>query len=328
MKNYAKIFRAVSLSAVLSLSASAETIKVAFLAPDLSNAENAAVLNGVQDALKDMEFRFSCKFQVEYISADNSAQKQLSQMSNAFIDNFKAAIVYPVSGGEAALGKRAEEMAQSGFYTASVGAKISDVIPAVATDTQKTAQLVSDYIAKFSRGREFSLVGYFRILGEVRAVDAADSAQLAGLLYPSLNVEQFRKIVAPYKVLKLAAMDYYSVYAAAHAIEILRYDNYGEIFFNPRLLSDTAPIKPDTDRLFAICVGALPQFEFYLKSGQLNACVYDDYYGWGYFSAREIAERLFKVSSPAAKRLRLLPPLKADASSISDFSSDWRKWLK
>ena len=119
----------------------------------------------------------------------------------------------------------------------------------------------------------------------------------------------------------------YSVYADTNAALIMRRDDFGEIFISPELLADTAPIRPDIDRTFAICVGALPQLAGYLERRQISACVYHDYYGWGYFAARTIAEKLmdgFEPSLPA----RLLAPLVATPQDADSFKADWRKWIK
>ncbi|MBQ6534787.1 MAG: hypothetical protein IJI37_06405, partial [Opitutales bacterium] len=72
---------------------------------------------------------------------------------------------------------------------------------------------------------------------------------------------------------------------------------------------------------------ALPQLAGYLERRQISACVYHDYYGWGYFAARALAEKLmdgFEPSLPA----RLLAPLVATPQDADSFKADWRKWIK
>ena len=141
-----------------------------------------------------------------------------------------------------------------------------------------------------------------------------------------MSVEQFRTLVKPYRCV-LVGTEYYSVYAQKNAVEIMRRDDYGELFFNPYLFADMQPIKRDSDRRFAICIGAIPQLEQRLADGFLTACVYGDYYGWGYFAARALVEKIMDKAEPS-QRVRLLAPLTATSASPSAFSADWRKWMK
>ena len=152
---------------------------------------------------------------------------------------------------------------------------------------------------------------------------------LTEYLAPHFSFKQFTDIVQPLNPLKLIAFEYYSVYAEQNKIEIARYDNYGEIFFSPKLLADIAPIKKDTDRHYAICIGVLPQFEFFLSSGMLDACIYDDFYGWGYIGTRILLEKIH-APKPAETppQTKLLPPLVATPENLKMFVDDWKKWLK
>ena len=121
--------------------------------------------------------------------------------------------------------------------------------------------------------------------------------------------------------------DLYSIFYKMNKISIMRRDNYGEIFMSPELLADMAPIERDTDRRFALCVGGAPHLTEYLQSGQLSACIYHDFYGWGYFSARAIAEKIFESLTPSSD-VRLIKSLIATPENVDSFKADWKKWTK
>lgn len=141
-----------------------------------------------------------------------------------------------------------------------------------------------------------------------------------------MPLDAYKEAVSKYNP-KLVSADYYSVYARQNSVEIMRRDDYGELFFSPYLLADMQPIKRDSDRLFAVCVGAVPQLERYLADSSVNACVFGDYYGWGYFAARALAEKAVGKSNPE-KEVRLLKPLVATPKNLNSFIADWRRWLR
>ena len=303
-----------------------EIVKVAFLATDLRNPANAAIFNGLGDALKEMQSKYSCVFEVEYLSADNSPQKQPAQLTNAFFGGFKAAVILPVFGADFSGGL--SSLKGGNFAVASVGARISDSVSSISTDKRDIAAKVKRAMKRLSKNsKHYSLLCYFKYLGPEYGVDLKSEAEVSKLLYPWLGYGDFKNIVEGESVAKGVALDYYGPYAVKNAVEISRYDNFGEIFFSPWIIADMYPIKADADRLFAICIGSLPQIEIYLRNGQISCCVYDDYYGWGYYAARSIAEQLFSKARPKAEH-RLIPALEADSSNLKSFVDDWRKWIK
>ena len=138
------------------------------------------------------------------------------------------------------------------------------------------------------------------------------------------EIESVRKLAEPVETYSVSS---YSEYAKEHEIDIMRRDNYGEIFLNPRLLANMVPIKDDPDRVFAFCLGSLPQLDMYLSGGQLDSCVYDDWYGWGYFAMRTLAEKVVEKRDPSKKE-ELLKPLIATPKNVDSFRKDWARWLR
>ena len=138
------------------------------------------------------------------------------------------------------------------------------------------------------------------------------------------EIEAVRKLAEP---VETYSVNSYSEYAKEHEIDIMRRDNYGEIFLNPRLLANMFPIKEDPDRVFAFCLGSLPQLDMYLSGGQLDSCVYDDWYGWGYYAMRTLVEKVVEKRDPAKKE-ELLKPLLATPKNADSFRKDWARWLR
>ena len=306
-----------------------DNIKFAFLAPDTLNPANAAIFNGASDALRELEARFGKKFELEYISARGSSEVQVKQLGALYVGDFSGALVAPVYGGESMVSKKAAELLESGFYCVEVGSETSGggYFASVSTDRKKFTEAIRAEMQRLSGKNSPLLMCYMWSASPAESLKGASKGELDRLLYPSLNASSYAEIVSGYKIAKAEKLEYYSIYARENAIEIKRMDNYAEIFFNPMLLANLSPIERDTDRVFSLCVGALPQLDFYLSGGMLDSCVFDDYYGWGYFSARALAEKTISGIDPT-ERQRRLNPLVATPQNVEKFRRDWKLWLK
>ena len=325
-----------ALSAATCISTFAEVkdanaVKLAFLAPNYISSQNAAAFNGAKGSATELQARFGKKIEIQFISAEDSAEKQIGQLESLYLQGYAGAVVLPVRNAKNNISAAAQTLAENGFFISIVGEEINvkHIAGCVATDSNKFAQALREQISKLSRGAKIRPVCYFYTTGEKQELDFSEQKLLTEYLAPHFSFKQFTDIVQPLNPLKLIAFEYYSVYAEQNKIEIARYDNYGEIFFSPKLLADIAPIKKDTDRHYAICIGVLPQFEFFLSSGMLDACIYDDFYGWGYIGTRILLEKIH-APKPAETppQTKLLPPLVATPENLKMFVDDWKKWLK
>lgn len=108
-----------------------------------------------------------------------------------------------------------------------------------------------------------------------------------------------RKLAEPAETYSVSS---YSEYAKEHEIDIMRRDNYGEIFLNPRLLANMVPIKDDPDRVFAFCLGSLPQLDMYL-SGDSSIPVFTTIGTAGVISqCAHLRKRLSKSATPQRRK--------------------------
>lgn len=305
-----------ALAALFAASASgAAKLKFAFLSPDARNQANSAIFNGARDALSELSKKYAVDMSLEFFSADRSAERQLSELSKAYLDGFAGSLVVPAD--PAVLEGKVAELAKSGFFVASAGARLKGAAYFCGTDSKATAELAKREIARLSGSSKPANYCYFPDFG-------GTSGAAGKCLSSPLPEEEARALV---KSAETAVISSYSDYASERAVDIMRRDDYGEIFFDPRLLSDMVPIKPDSDRVFAVCLGSLPQLDFYLSNGQLDSCVYDDWYGWGYFAMRALAEKVVEKRDPPETE-KLLKPLSATPKSVSSFRADWAKWLR
>ena len=76
--------------------AGGEKIKFAFLSPDAHNQANSAIYNGARDALAELSKKYGKDMSVEFFSADKSIERQISEMSKAYLDGFAGALLVPV----------------------------------------------------------------------------------------------------------------------------------------------------------------------------------------------------------------------------------------
>lgn len=301
--------------------------EVVFVAADSLSPATSAVYNGMRDAFEDMKARFGKTMEVRYVSANGSADKQNLELGSAFTDGARAAVVLPVSG--TSIKAKIKELAASGFPVAALGEESpeTEAFYCVRTDSKKTLEVLREALSKFTRSGLYPLAVYFKSRESADKISLADLSSHGKSLPPILPADSYKKLLGDYKILNVAAFPFYSGYWKANAIEIARYDNYGILFLGADVLADVIPLSEDHDRRFAVCVGVLPQLDSYLASGQLDLCVYDDYYGWGYFAARALAEKVFEKTEPK-ERIYEIAPLQASPDKVAEFIKDWRKWLK
>ena len=220
-------------------------LKLAFLAPNYISSPNAAAFNGAKGSATELQARFGEKIEIQFLSAEDSAEKQIGQLESLYLQGYAGAVVFPVKGAKNNISAAAQTLAENGFFISIVGEEINAkyIAGCVSTDPSKFAQALREQISKLSGGAKIRPVCYFYTTGEKQELDFSEQKLLSEYLAPHLSFKQFSDIIQPLNPLKLIAFEYYSVYAEQNKIEIARYDNYGEIFFSPKLLADIAPIK-------------------------------------------------------------------------------------
>lgn len=304
-------------------------ISVAFIGAQRLGQGNSAVFNGANSVARDISASnpntpVSVKF---YAVCDDSAA-QIAALEKAFLGGFSGAVIVPVEASKPLAGK-IEVLSKSGFTVAAVG-RFADSVGAacaVSTNREITAALLEKIISERSGGKA-ELFAYFysedgdssKYAAPIAQSNAATRAETA-----LRNADFLRLFPAARSMFQV--MRFYGDYADSRKIEIMRRDNFGEVFFSPSLLANMRPIAPDVDRLFAVCVGGLPFLEFYLASGQITDCIYDDFYGWGVFALRGIVG-IKSGRGGQVVRVRKIAPVRVSKEKFDVFTRDWRKWSK
>ncbi len=297
--------------------------KIAFIGDRALWQANSAIFNGAKNTAAELSKSGSKGIEIVYLPTPANEAEQIRELGRAYLDGFSAAIIVAVEKSEL-LDAKISELARSGFLSATVGGGSRAGLVCVGTDSKKLAAALKEFVAKASQKAE--IFCYFSGEKE-RKFDITDSSELSGKLGWRIGPEAFKDA---FSGRRLSAFEcrFYSEFAAKNSVEILRRDNYCEVFFNPSLLSDLRPIKPDGDREFIICVGALPIMEYYLQTSQIDCCISDDFYGWGVYSLRALVEELSKPASKRAKFYKSLPPIITTKENSAGFSRDWKNWLK
>lgn len=299
----------------------AETAKIAFLADSKLSPKSSAIFNGIRSSATDLSKRDNIKVDVEFLASENE-QAQIVNLSNAYLRGYMGAVIAPIAKS-VALEQKIDELSKAGFAIVVVDDVLSpkNALCQVSTDKAKMVKMLKDVLAEYAR-KDTSMFCYFK--GNVSQAERA-SVDFSKLLNGVMSVEQFKNVFDGRNV-KIETFDFYSIFAQQNKVEIMRRDNFAEIFFSPSLLENMAVVEKDMDRHFVVCVGALPSLEFYFATGFLTACIYDDFYGWGVFATRAIFEKKRGVTN--IKKYRKISPILATQKKYSVFVEDWSKWLK
>ena len=319
------LIKKICLAALVFAAAGTSAAEKVLLCCDASLAQGgSAIFSGARDAAADFAKISNTNFEFDF-SMKSGEGEFVEALEKAYLGGYYGAVIYPPRGaGKALLGKLAQ-LRRAGFPVAVLGRRFQaeDAVCRISTDSSAARGMLERALGR--RGAAAKAACYFP--SRRRASVDCDSGELGDYLPETISPEDFRAVFAG-KILAAEAFDFYSTYAEENKIEIMRRDAFGEVFLSPSLLANMAPIKPDSDRKYAICVGGLPLLEYYLASGQITDCVYDDFYGWGVLAFRE----LFAARSGGARadkaRVLQVKPIYVSAQNYAIFLADWRKWLK
>lgn len=323
-----KIFATTLFLSAFIVSVFAEKVyKIAYIGDSTSASANAAIYNGARDALNELQSRYGKKIELEFIS-QSSAEAQIKKIGGVYIGGYSGAIVFPISDDNK-FASAILSLSEKSFPVALVGKDLKDSkrLCYVGGDEKKFYEMLSEELKNQTDKESLHLYIYGKPDSDIADSNVRANTKEKLLNASKVNLNETILNTISKGQISVELIHLYSLYSATNKIAIMRRDNYGEIFMSPELLADMTPIERDTDRRFAVCVGAAPYLTEYLQSGQLTACVYHDFYGWGYFSARSIAEKIFDSITPTTD-VRLISPLLATPKKINSFKSDWKKWSK
>ena len=295
---------------------------IIFAAEDPLAPSNAAVLRGIKDALREMELRYGGKFEARIENLGSGAEEQSRRLGSFCVDGYSAAIVR--SSEAEKISGEIGRLKGLNFPVALVEKDSEgDRIFFAGTDFKKTLDILKKSISELEKSGT-QILCFFK--GEGVHSIPANSEKLKEALSPNFTPKEFGELFSRPPA-EIISANFYSDYVDLNRGKISMYDNYALLFFNPDVISNIRPFPKDPDRNFSICVGALPQLCEYLASGDLSLCVYDDYYGWGYVSARAIAEKLRDPKNFKPGKV-LLPPLEATPKNEKSYKKDWKNWLR
>lgn len=305
--------------------AQTETVKIAYLTNGIEDASNSAVACGAKDAFKEMSSKYGVNFELKFID-ERGGEARANRLAALCFENYSGAIIRPAKD-DAQLAEKVLELSKFGFISSCVESDFgseSGRISFVSTDKEKFLETLRKTIA-FLYTPNTDLLCFFKTDGEPFTIKE-NSEELKSLLRQGYSLNDFKGLF-PRPPLRMEAVKFFSTWAKQNKIDLERIDSHAIIFANPELIADMQPLPADGDRKFTVCIGASPQLCFYLENKQLDAVIYDDYYGWGYICARNIAEKICDPKKFKASEKMLLP-LTATKRNPSEFSENWKNWLK
>lgn len=300
-----------------------QKMRVGFVSDNSAFQPNAAVLCGAESVARLYSAR---GMEIEILGrASNTADGQKRILSDLYLQGVENVILIPagdVSDEIRRLSRKGVNVVLVGANCATADDTDGGALCRVSGSEKTLRKMLAEIIAKRG-GADAKIACYFR--GGGAPVNVSDSREILRLTGGAFSAEDFAELFGG-RLLCADSFRFYSKYALENRVEIMRRDSFGEVFFSPELLADMSPIKHDSDRKFAVVVGALEMLEFYLASGQITDIVYDDYFGWGVFAMRALAEKRFENYAPQ-KRKEVLP-IRVSKENPRAFAEDWRKWLK
>ncbi len=317
-----KLFFALSILA-FAISIYAQPVKVAYIGAKSGSAQDCAIFNGIRDAFKELENRYGKTFELEFVCSDNP-DIQIKEIGKFYIGEQKGIILFPANDSKI-FKHKIDEFSEKKFPIALVGRDIPDSkrLCYVGGDEDNLQSTIASELKRLSKNVKPQIFVYVK--ESSGDVDVAKKS--LSQYWKNLFVKNLLNEISIDGTVHIEFAQLYSIYSAINNISILRRDNYAEVFADVELLSDTFPIKKDSDRLFALAIGAAPYLAHYLEAGELSSCIHHDYYGWGYFAARTLAEKIIDNTEPSLP-VRKLKVLRFTQYDSENFKRDWHNWTK
>ena len=297
-----------------------QKMRVGFVSNNPAFQPNAAVRGGAESVARLYSARGR---EIEILDrASPTAEGQKRILSELYLQGVENAILIPSGDVSDEIRRLFRKGMNVVLVDADGGTSDDGALCRVSGSEKMLKKMLAEIIAKRG-GADAKIACYFR--GGGAPVNVSDSREMMRLTGGALSAEGFAELFGG-RLLCADSFAFYSRYALENKVEIMRRDSFGEVFFSPELLADMSPIKRDADRKFAVVVGALEMLGFYLESGQITDIVYDDYFGWGVFAMRALAEKHFENYAP--QKRKEVSPIKVSKENPRVFAEDWRKWLK
>ncbi len=297
-----------------------EKVKLAFLSHDTLNCTENGILMGANDYMQKAKVRFGKDFSAEIFPISENLPEQLKILKSRGF-----------SGAFVSLGATPANMAAipqiDGFCTAFINAKTNpkNALFTVTCNAQIRDNLLIDFLKRRTNMRNFLLVHLFRAdLPEAKSIDKAAAEEYAK---PYFDGRQFGKICDASEHSRFFAAKYFSQLYENFSEQIARMDNHGFVLYSPELLDDTSKVASDGDRKFAVSISISPMSTALMERGVLSACIVDDYYGYGFLSAKVLLEKLCANLNPERDFVEL-PPTLYTKDSLNELKKLWLSWLR
>ena len=277
------------------------------------DAPGAVALRGARDAVKDLAGETGRK--IEVVSVLYTEDKGLSSLlEKAYISGAKGAIISLGAkvDGQSDLDAKIKSLGKKGFTVAVIGEGARDIHSPikVLNDDEKLISILDTLLKPHSGAMGF----------QVRAF--ASAGDNGGYEF---SEDISRKIADKFCGGEITETDFFSAYQKTNKTELERLDNYALIFLSPKILADAGGLEPDKDRLLSVVLGARASVAQLFATGQLDACITPDYYGFGYASMRRLIEDIFL--SRRAEGSLVLPPKVYEKTNLKKFLDDWASYL-
>lgn len=312
----------VLMFAVACVQASAQ--KFAFIYDAPHSPEQSAILTGAKEAAQELTLRYQSPLEVVNItpSGNVTASSQAQALRYAAIEKFSGALLKPAAGASNELWDTVRDLSARGFFIVVIGpdSPEADQLGTVSTDSEDFSSNLWAYIQPKTEAPTFEKIVLFS------KSETTGSRIFNKENFPPLCRGFFEKFEGGGKFVSYFG-PFLSWIFDAYGDDLRPLDNYGVIICDGSLLLDMKALPKDADRKFTVCLGGGPHLLQFLKTGQLDILIKEDYYGFGYVGLKALAEKVKDGKNPR-RRIELLPAAVYTPAEAEKFEAEWLKLLK
>jgi hypothetical protein len=320
-----KRLSAIFASLIFAASAYAESLALVFYDKDCP--QQFATINGSREALRDLSLRFKKQLTIENFTPQADVVKpdhQAEALMIAHKRGARGAILFEANGDKKLLHQTIKELKEKSFPIVIIGRETqsTDDFAAVVKNDKKFREIFKANFPEKTKKENFKLL--FVVKGASEAKISKEDALKT--MPPNIGADNVEAISENFAT-EFYSCRMFSELQKKFGEDWYYYDNYGVIILDERILADTVPFRKDTDKAFTFCPQTSPILSEFLRSGDIQICVADDYFGYGYIASVKLWEKIFDKKNPTSKT-EYLTPLLYTPADLEKYNSDWINFLK
>ncbi len=303
----------------------AKSMQITILSSDSYNITASAILKGALDYAKMAKTRLGADIGIDIHKAkDGEALKE--QILNYKADGVSGLILsLTAEATPSDFDSFLAEVSSDEFSISIINPSenFENALVLLKADREKEVELVSDFIK--DKTYIFHTKSVYILKDE--NCEAIEQSKASDLISNIFTKENFDTLCKNTEDNIFVSTPNIATFCKSQNTYISSLENYGLIIANRQLLDDLNFLKENRNRRFVISLETSAMSIAYIEMNLLSATIMQDFFGYGFLSAKALIEKGIEALNPSEKLQKLSPSLYS-TENIEELIETCKSWLK